>query len=1164
MRVETKTDKIINNKVLLENELLSFKQLKNNVNFYFFSYFFYIEKYGKYEYVQFAHAIFSYRFLDQAYSSNSILIGVWADKNWDKQYTIVLILFKEPYKEISKTLVIEDFIHYHSFKLIGLKDYFIFIKIDENENLHEGNYTYKILDLNLNLINSLTVKYTNYSRILFSELSENSEINEFIMCIKYYNSITECQIIVYENLNLTFSEPYKIFSRHEIDNYNRYYGCYLSMNLFDENKIRCYLLSTYRNTSDHVTILQYENKKLFYFQNIQDIQIPSIQDEVSTSANVVKIINTDKGIGLLAHSYNIYLYYISSICITKNISLYPNLLKEFPINELISPGIDQLEFSFIELHKDLSIYKNSIEIKIGQILNDLNNFTYFLKIDKSFKDSFSIKVKSHKYDYICDININIIIETNISTYKESHKCLKNKSYGKINNITYSNLFNYFNINNKSFVQFEFMMENEPKENELIFYFNNYTINCLNNSTTIICNPPLSIFPRLKIIHLYSYLSCYNLIDVGWFEINDENISSIYSLINYNFDEISEIYDPSTKITEYNPAMINYYYWFSCFSYCDDYNIGQKSCCNNIMNEWEIVFHKEYSFDQNLIDFIIDLVLEVVGSKNTFDDLEYDDYVADIIGQSSENIGKIYRTSKNAINSNSILIPIAGYLSTFLYQYNFVILKNDEYKKIVVAFPGITYYFQIIEELIHSGMVKLPFKSGNKVFNVLEMYYNIFTIIEKDLFDNLASLPEINKKNYQVIFTGHSLGGAIATISSFYYIKKYNFTAENILITFGQPKVGSEVFAKELTSNLKQIYRIARPNDIGTQFPLKGIDLLFKYFKTLKLFKDLAEFIVTIGTGNYLSAGISFINFIRNIGDTLDEYSYLFEDRSFQDSFYSHIGGLYMIDDDTNTVYHCDDFFNEKRDHFICKNHNIKLSLSIFDNFLQNRKYLNKSQDMINSCQNKKLKIFRFSPALTAYNHLLRILGITHNINNYSIKRNRKLNNIQKIQEILILFKEINLKRNKYEFFYKYESKEILKIDNLILIINPKSNLFFGEICFSQNITWLINNEFDFITCYFVNIKNPFTLKIELEKEIINEKELYIYIKGKVYGTLELYDITKNKTLNISSSYYIPYIYNFSSEHTINFIMPKLDENIYMNIIINDYSFNENKNFFFNI
>jgi hypothetical protein len=168
------------------------------------------------------------------------------------------------------------------------------------------------------------------------------------------------------------------------------------------------------------------------------------------------------------------------------------------------------------------------------------------------------------------------------------------------------------------------------------------------------------------------------------------------------------------------------------------------------------------------------------------------------------------------------------------------------------------------------MVELPIKEKNKVFNVLEMYYNIFTSIEKDLFDNLAALPGINDENYQIVFTGHSLGGAIATISSFYYIKKYNFSAENILITFGQPKVGNEVFARELTSNLRQIYRTARSNYIGTLFPFKGIDFLFKYTKTLKLFIDFDEFLVTIGTGNFLSAGISFINFVRNFKDTIED------------------------------------------------------------------------------------------------------------------------------------------------------------------------------------------------------------------------------------------------------------------------------------------------------
>ena len=45
----------------------------------------------------------------------------------------------------------------------------------------------------------------------------------------------------------------------------------------------------------------------------------------------------------------------------------------------------------------------------------------------------------------------------------------------------------------------------------------------------------------------------------------------------------------------------------------------------------------------------------------------------------------------------------------------MILKNDEYKKIIVAFPGITYYFQIIEEFLYANMVELPIKSGKKYF-----------------------------------------------------------------------------------------------------------------------------------------------------------------------------------------------------------------------------------------------------------------------------------------------------------------------------------------------------------------------------------------------------------------------------------------------------------------
>ena len=70
-------------------------------------------------------------------------------------------------------------------------------------------------------------------------------------------------------------------------------------------------------------------------------------------------------------------------------------------------------------------------------------------------------------------------------------------------------------------------------------------------------------------------------------------------------------------------------------------------------------------------------------------------------------------------------------------------------------------------------------------------------------------------------------------------------AENILITFGQPKVGNEIFAKELTKNLKQIYRVARPNDIATLFPSMKADYLFKFLKIAKLALDMFLFLKDI-------------------------------------------------------------------------------------------------------------------------------------------------------------------------------------------------------------------------------------------------------------------------------------------------------------------------------
>ena len=61
--------------------------------------------------------------------------------------------------------------------------------------------------------------------------------------------------------------------------------------------------------------------------------------------------------------------------------------------------------------------------------------------------------------------------------------------------------------------------------------------------------------------------------------------------------------------------------------------------------------------------------------------------------------------------NLLLEPIPS----VLYQYNFAIFKNDNYKKILVSFPGLTNYLQILDEIFHSGLIEIDLESQKEYF-----------------------------------------------------------------------------------------------------------------------------------------------------------------------------------------------------------------------------------------------------------------------------------------------------------------------------------------------------------------------------------------------------------------------------------------------------------------
>lgn len=104
---------------------------------------------------------------------------------------------------------------------------------------------------------------------------------------------------------------------------------------------------------------------------------------------------------------------------------------------------------------------------------------------------------------------------------------------------------------------------------------------------------------------------------------------------------------------------------------------------------------------------------------------------------------------------------------------------------------------------------------------------------KECNDNLMKNNETEAVP-TIIFTGHSLGGALATLSSLYFKCKYP-EAEISCITFGSPRAGCSEFAKLFNDNIEESYRFVNDNDPVPCVPLAW---RFKHVKGCKwLYQD---------------------------------------------------------------------------------------------------------------------------------------------------------------------------------------------------------------------------------------------------------------------------------------------------------------------------------------
>ena len=147
------------------------------------------------------------------------------------------------------------------------------------------------------------------------------------------------------------------------------------------------------------------------------------------------------------------------------------------------------------------------------------------------------------------------------------------------------------------------------------------------------------------------------------------------------------------------------------------------------------------------------------------------------------------------------------------------------KVVVVAFRGSVNFVQALAEFVESllapmtkffdGKVQAYWKRGFEELWQQSMEAEVKALVSKN-------------PSYQIWVTGHSLGGAMASLAST-WLAYYNIAPRKniILYTFGMPRVGNYHYALQHDRLVNNSWRVVNDNDLIPHFPIVvGVPTVF--------------------------------------------------------------------------------------------------------------------------------------------------------------------------------------------------------------------------------------------------------------------------------------------------------------------------------------------------
>ncbi|CAJ0951140.1 unnamed protein product, partial [Mesorhabditis belari] len=133
--------------------------------------------------------------------------------------------------------------------------------------------------------------------------------------------------------------------------------------------------------------------------------------------------------------------------------------------------------------------------------------------------------------------------------------------------------------------------------------------------------------------------------------------------------------------------------------------------------------------------------------------------------------------------------------------------------IIVAFRGTSTQSQMKTEMSESLKPSIDWYG----YGLIDKYF--YDAIDKLWPYIQPALNETSSSHFEVIFTGYSLGGALATLAAMKtHAMNLRASAKIKLLTFGEPRVGNSIFATNVDRVINDGYRVVHKADIVPHLP----------------------------------------------------------------------------------------------------------------------------------------------------------------------------------------------------------------------------------------------------------------------------------------------------------------------------------------------------------